>query len=414
MNQDNMVIIGSGHAGARAAQTLRSEGWDGRITMIGAEARTPYERPPLSKAVLQRRAAPEDAPLFPSGSPESQGVDHLSGVSVRSVNREARQVILSDGRALDYHRLLLATGAGPRQLTIPGMDLRGGYYLRSAEDAAAIADHLQPGAAIVIIGGGLIGLEVAASAAAHDCKVTVVEAGPRLMMRAVPAAMSGAIHDAHREKGTRFIFGRQVARLSGEEGKLRSVELDDGAVLPCDAVVVAIGVNPRTELAADAGLAIENGIAVDQYLRSSDPDIFAAGDVCSFALPSGERIRLECWKNAEDQGVLAGRNMLGAEAAYDPFPWMWSDQFGRTMQIGGRPELAAGEVERLCTDGTLLVYHLDEGGRIAGISGFGSLREVSRGVRAGRLLMEKGVTPDAKILADPEADLRLIASGAVA
>ena len=413
MSQDNMVVVGSGHAGARAVQALRANNWRGRITLIDGEGCTPYERPPLSKAVLKGHVKAEDAPLFPTGFLDGNDVELLTGVEAVAIDRPARQLHLSSGGYVDYHRLLLATGAEPRELDIPGKELGGSHSLRNAGDAARIAPHLKPGADIVIVGGGLIGLEVAASATAHGCNVTVIEAGPRLMTRAVPERLAHTIRHFHESKAVRFVFGRQAGAFLGDDGVLRALRLDDGTTLPCTVAVISIGVRPRTALAEAAGLDIDNGIAVDRFLRTSDPSIYAAGDACSFVLASGKRMRLECWKNAEDQGVVVARNMLGADEPYIPSPWMWSDQFDRTMQIAGQVDGAA-HVERHCADGTLLIYHLDENRMILGVSGFGSIREVSRGVRTGQLLMEKDVRPGNQALSDPDFDLRTFAKAAVA
>ncbi|RVI68446.1 ferredoxin reductase [Sinorhizobium meliloti] len=413
VHQENMVIVGCGHAGARAAQALRTNGWHGGITLVDGEGRTPYERPPLSKAVLKGESEAEDAPLFPADFLAKNDIHVLKGVAAAAIDRPTRQLRLSDGGSIAYHRLLLATGAEPRNLIVPGADLPGSHTLRSADDAARIFPYLRPGAEIVIVGGGLIGLEAAASATVRGCKVTVVEAGPRPMMRAVPAELSHEVRLFHESKDVRFVLGRQVSELEGD-GRVRCVRLDDGTVLPCTAVVISVGVSPQTALAEAAGLEIDNGIAVDRFLRTSDPFIYAAGDACAFEQVSGPRMRLECWKNAEDQGTLAGRNMLGSDEAYVPLPWMWSDQFDRTMQIAGQAGGSAEDVRRRCPDGTLLIYHLDKDQMILGISGFGSIREVSRGVRMGQLLMERGIRPGRKALADPEFDLRSLAKAAVA
>jgi NADPH-dependent 2,4-dienoyl-CoA reductase/sulfur reductase-like enzyme len=315
---------------------------------------------------------------------------------------------------LDYHRLLLATGAAPRDLGVPGRQASGIYPLRHAADAENIAPRLQQGADIVIVGGGLIGLEAAAAAISRGCNVTVVEAGPRLMMRAVPAPLSAKIRQYHESKGVRFLFGRQVMGFGEHAGVLNSVSLDDGTTLACSASIMSIGVLPRTELAQRAGLALDNGVAVNCFLQSSDPFIYAAGDASSFKLTSGLRMRLECWKNAEDQGSVVARNMMGGSEPYLPFPWMWSDQFDQTMQIAGIADGAADHVERQCEDGTLLVYHLDDAEKIQAVSGFGSIREVSRGVRGGQLLMERGLQPSLQALQDPNCDLRMFAKAGVA
>lgn len=414
MHQENMVIVGAGHSGARAAQALRANGWQERITIIDAEGRTPYERPPLSKAVLKGERAAEVAPLFPAGYLAENGIDFLSGIGATAIDRAGQRLALSDGNTLPYHRLLLATGAIPRDLGVPGRDASGIYPLRNAADAESIAQRLQPGVDIVIVGGGLIGLEAASAAISRGCNVTVVEAGPRLMMRAVPAPLSSKIRHHHESKGVRFLFGRRVVGFGQHAGGLNSVSLNDGTTLTCSASIISIGVLPRTELAERSGLTLDNGVAVNCFLQTSDPYIYAAGDASSFALGPGVRMRLECWKNAEDQGSVVARNMMGGCEPYLPFPWMWSDQFDQTMQIAGIADGAVDHVERQCEDGTLLIYHLDDAEKIQAVSGFGSIREVSRGVRAGQMLMERGLQPSRQALQDPNCDLRMFAKAVVA
>jgi NADPH-dependent 2,4-dienoyl-CoA reductase/sulfur reductase-like enzyme len=413
VSNDGMVIVGSGHAGARAAQALRLNGWQGGIVVVEAEETTPCERPPLSKAVLSGASRPEDHPLFPHDFLARQAVDLRRGTRAVEVECGSRRVRLSDGSSLFYERLLLAPGAAPRMLDVPGAALNGTGFLRSAADATRMASWLQPGTGVVIVGGGLIGLEAAATAIGRRCEVTVIEAGGRLMTRAVPSQMSDLVQRHHEDRGVRFRLGRQVTALQGV-GRVSGVELDDGSTIPCSVVLVAIGVAPRVELAQAAGLEIDNGIAADGFLCCSEPSVFTAGDACAFETSTGQRVRLESWKNAEDQGALAARNMLGAHEPYLPVPWMWSDQYESTMQITGFPERGDQHAIRTCVDGTLLVYHLGADDAITGVSGFGSVREVARGVRTGQMLMQKNFHPGRAALEDPSADLKALAKMAAA
>ncbi|MQX80487.1 NAD(P)/FAD-dependent oxidoreductase [Sinorhizobium medicae] len=408
MPHDGIVIVGSGHAGARAAQSLRANGWQHRISVIDGEGCAPYERPPLSKAVLSGKSRPEDAVLFPQDFVEQHGIDFRSGVRAVGIDRDTRQVRLSNDDAVSYGRLLLTPGAEPRLLDIPGRELEGVFSLRTAVDACGLSGQLLPGADVVIVGGGLIGLEVAASAIQRGCSVTVIEAGPRLMTRAVPPELAELIRLLHETRGVRFILGRQAVALLGSQ-RIEALRMDDGSTLACTAALISIGVTPRTDLALAAGLEIENGIAVDCFLKTSDPFIYAAGDACAFKNGDGSRLRLECWKNAEDQGALAARNMMGANEPYTPMPWMWSDQYDRTMQIAGHPEFGEQHVARHCPDGSLLVYHLDANDAIVGVSGFGSLREIARGVRTGQMLMQRGIHPAKEALQNPKIDLKAAA-----
>ena len=412
MTENGIFIVGSGHAGSRAAQSLRGYGWTGSITLLDGEDSQPYERPPLSKSVLVGETTIENCALFKNGFLEDD-IDYMSGVSAVGLSPERRLLTLSNGQIIGYERLLLAPGAQPRPLGIPGADLQGVSYLRTAADATLVSGWMRPGTRMIIIGGGLIGLEAASSAILKGCTVSVIEAGPRLMTRAVPAEISGRIRAFHEDHGVKFVFGRAANLIYGDE-RVGGVRLDDGTEMDCDVVLACIGVMPRVSLAVAAGLRVENGIAVDRHLRTSDPFIYAAGDACSFDEGNGLRTRLECWKNAEDQGALAARNMLGADELYSPIPWMWSDQYEKTMQIVGHPDRGVAEVFRMCSDGTQLVYHLNPDGGIAGVSGFGSIREVARGVRIGQLMIEKGIRPSVAVLQDATIDLKALASARAA
>lgn len=402
-----MVIVGAGQAGGRAAETLRAEGWSGPITLVGAEPVAPYERPPLSKAVLTGDKTADACALFPTAWYAEQGIDLRLGVPVAGIRRDTREVVLADGTVLPYHRLLLATGAEPRRLAVPGGELPGVHYLRSAAHSVALAEALGPGRRAVVVGGGFIGLEVAASAVQRGAEVLVVEAGQRLLTRAVPPFVAARIEARHFEAGIGFRLGAGVEAILGETA-VTAVRLAGGEEVPCDVVIVGIGVTPRTELAAAAGLALDNGIAVDEHLRTSDPAIFAAGDCCSFPHGLfGRRVRLESWQNAEDQGRLAARNMLGQGLTTDTtVPWFWSDQHDLSIQVVGLPEGAVRSVERVAGPAAALVFYLAADDRLVAAGAVGPESAIARDIKLARMMIERGLRPDPALLQDPRTGLK--------
>ncbi|WP_169708521.1 NAD(P)/FAD-dependent oxidoreductase [Trinickia terrae] len=407
MHEDAIVIVGAGLAGARASVELREAGYANRIVLIGGEAHAPYDRPPLSKAVLAGQKTIGECALFAEGVFAQHAIDVQLDRRVVEIDRSAHRVVLDDGSTVSYRKLLIATGAEPRQLAVNGALKAGVMTLRTADDARSLAARLSPGQRLAIVGGGFIGLEVAASACGMGCDVTVIEEGQRVLMRAVPPAIAARIEARHRAAGVRFRFAAQVAEIAGR-GAAREVCLADGERIPCDTVVIGIGAAPRTALACAAGLEIAHdtkGIAVDERLATSDPDIFAAGDVTSFPHPLyGARIRLECWKNAEDQARVAARNMTGAEIRYQAVPWFWSDQYELSIQIAGLPQFGVEQVVRETAD-ALLLFHLRADGALAAASGVGT-GAVGRDVRIAQMLIERGVRVDAGDLADPSVRLK--------
>jgi 3-phenylpropionate/trans-cinnamate dioxygenase ferredoxin reductase subunit len=397
-----MVIVGAGEAGAWAAITLREQGWNGPVTLIGAEDRPPYERPPLSKAVLLAEAEPAPATVLDRDRAAALGIELILGAEVTAIDRAARSITLAGGRALRYSRLLLATGARPRRLAVPGHE--HALYLRRFEDALALRPRLRPGARIVVIGGGFIGLELAVAATARGCAVTVIEALPRILMRGVPAELAAVIADRHRAAGVVLRTGIGVERI--EPGG--AVVLADGSRIAADTVIAGIGAVPETALTEAAGLAVDNGIAVDATLATSDPDIFAAGDcaACAHPLYPGRRIRLEAWRNALDQGVLAARNMLGRAEPIAAVPWFWSDQHELTLQIAGLADAGQATVGRDLGDGARLLFHLAADGRLVAAGGLGPLGRIAREVRLAEMLIARRAAPDAGSLASPEVKLK--------
>ena len=402
---DSMVIVGGGQCGARAAHALRENGWNGAITLLGNEAMLPYERPPLSKAVLLGQRTADQCTIYDKAFYRDHRIDVHVDTAVTAINREERKVVLADGAIVGYHRLLIATGAEPRRFELSGW-LAGVHVLRSVTDAHAIADELRPGRRIVVIGAGFIGLEVASTAVARGCEVVVLEAAPRALMRAVPEVVADCLVERHRGMSVDVRFSVRITRMTGDT-RVNGILLADGTIIPCDAVVVGIGVTPRVALAQAVGLDIENGIAVDSMLRTSDPAIYAAGDVCSFFHPLyGRQIRLESWKNAEDQARIAARNMLGYEETCSAVPWFWSDQSDMTIQIAGLPALGTSTVVRETGASSRVFFALDADGVLVGASGVGQTGEIAKDVRMAQELIARRAVVDPAQLADRTFKLR--------
>jgi 3-phenylpropionate/trans-cinnamate dioxygenase ferredoxin reductase subunit len=367
----SFVIVGAGLAGAKAAETLRDEGFDGSVVLIGEEPERPYERPPLSKGLLLGSATRDSAFVHDPDWYRDHGVDLRTGTAVTSVDRDRREVTLAGGERLGYDRLLLATGARPRTLPVPGAELDGVLYLRTLADSRRVDQALVAGSQLVIVGAGWIGLEVAAAARQRGVTVDVVETADLPLQRVLGDRMAGVFADLHREHGVTFHFGTQVARFDGGARASRVV-LSDGTALPADAVLVAVGARPNTELAERAGLAVDNGVLVDAGLRTSDPHIYAAGDVANVEHPSlGTRIRVEHWANALHAGPAAARAMLGGQVSYDWLPYFYTDQYDLGMEYSGWVPPAA--TDRIVVRGDLakrefIVFWTDGGRVVAGMN----------------------------------------------
>jgi 3-phenylpropionate/trans-cinnamate dioxygenase ferredoxin reductase subunit len=407
MNDYGMVIVGAGEAGARAAAELRSRGWNGPVTLIGDEAHAPYERPPLSKRVLCE--ADEAMPTTIADRPKLSelGISFLAGDAVVRIDRQSHLVHLASGRQVPYERLLLATGANPRRLAVPGDAAGDLLYLRKFGDALALRERLRPGKRVAVIGGGFIGLEVAASAVANGCEVTLIEAAPRILMRGVPEPIAELVEKRHREAGVAFRIGSGIQRVD-RVGEELSITLADGAVVRCDAALAGIGAIPETSLAADCGLELENGVKANERLQTSDPDIYAAGDCCSFPHPlyDGKRIRLEAWRNAQDQGTHAAGNLLGDEASYEAVPWFWSDQYDQTLQVAGLADPGQQIVRRDLGKKGQLFFHLAADSRLVSASGMGSVGAIAKEIRLAELLIESRAQPSIEALSDPGIKLK--------
>ncbi|MGW4116256.1 NAD(P)/FAD-dependent oxidoreductase [Actinosynnema sp. NPDC004786] len=357
MAEQVFVVVGAGLAGARAAQALREEGFAGRVVLVGDDPERPYERPPLSKGYLlgdQERASVyvHDEQWY-----EANAVELRLDCAVTALDRVAHRVELAGGGHLDYTKLLLATGSSPRRLPVPGDDLPGVHYLRRLDQADRLREAMTPGASVVVVGAGWIGLEVAAAARARDCAVTVVEPSPTPLHAPLGPELGGFFADLHRRHGVGFRFGTHVTELRGD-GRVSAAVLADGTVLPADVVVVGVGVRPNTALAERAGLAVEDGVAVDASLRTGDPDVFAAGDVAApFSPHYGRRVRVEHWANAQEGGQVAARSMLGRGVTYDELPYFFSDQYDLGMEFTGW--FPPGGYDRVVTRGDVdgLAFH---------------------------------------------------------
>lgn len=400
----HFVIVGAGECGARAAMALREQGFDGDVTLVGDETHLPYERPPLSKQGMLAEVFAAKTIATAERFAEAN-VALRRGMHVAGIDRAARRLTGTDGTTLPYDKLLLATGAAPRRL--PGTEGNRIVYLRTLDDARRLRDDLLPGRRLVIIGGGFIGLELAASARARGAEVTLIEAMPRLLSRAVPEAIAAGIQARHELEGVSLIFGDGIAAIrSGASAAV--VELSSGRRVVADLVLVGIGAVPNAALATGAGLAVDNGIAVDQHLMTGDGNILAAGDCCSFplAIYGGRRVRLESWRNAQDQGNLAARNMLGANEAVASVPWFWSDQYELTLQIAGLADEGATVVRRDIGEGAYILFHIGADGRLVAASGIGEGGAVAKDVRLAEMLIGRGARPAANELADPTVRLK--------
>ncbi|MHB1218639.1 MAG: NAD(P)/FAD-dependent oxidoreductase [Alphaproteobacteria bacterium] len=400
---DSLVIVGASQAGGRAAQAARAAGFGGRIVLIGEEEWLPYERPPLSKQLLKADEGIERVQLHPPSFYEEKSIELKLGTPVTGIDRTARQVRVGGG-VVKYDRLLIATGARVRKLPLPGAGLEGVFYLRTLNDSHVIRARLKDKPRVVVIGGGFIGLEAAASARACGCAVTVLEAADRLMGRAIAPEVGAYFAELHKKHGTDVRLGAQIVRFEGA-GKIERVLFADGTALSCELLIIGIGIVPNVELAAEAGLVVDNGIVVDEYGRTSDPDIFAAGDVTN--QPNawvGRRLRLESYQNAQDQGMAVGRNMAGESHIHNDRLWVWSDQYETNLQMIGAPSAW----DRLAyrgdpASGSFTVFYL-HGGKIVGVNAINNGREV----RILERLMASGVSVTPDQLADPAVNLRKI------
>jgi len=357
---DKIVIIGAGQAAAQAIATLRAEAYTGALTLIGEEPFPPYQRPPLSKAYLSGDFARDRLFLRPDSFYAESQCKMLLNTRATTIDRARKVVQLSDGVALPYERLLIATGARVRTLPLKGSDLKGVHYLRGIADVDAIRPRLVPGSRLAVVGGGYIGLEVAAVAVKRGVDVTVIEAADRVMVRAVTPRMSAFYEQYHRSAGVKFLLNATAQAFQGTSAVQAVVT--SGGTVPADIALVGVGIVPNQEIAAEAGLSCNNGIVVDEYAATSDPDIFAAGDCTNHPAFAGGRVRLESVQNAIDQAKHAALGLVGRPSPYSEVPWFWSDQYDLKLQIAGLAR--AGDVVVLRGDPAtrkFAAFHLREG-----------------------------------------------------
>ncbi len=339
-SDQSIVIVGASLAGARAAQTLRDEGFSDPVILIGEEDETPYERPPLSKDYLMGKHGREKLYVQPREWYGEHDVDLRLGTRVTELDPAAHELVLSGGQRIGYSRLLLATGSSPRRLPVPGADLGGVLYLRYVGDSDRIRAAFENAARVAVIGAGWIGLETAAAARAAGAEVTVLEMAELPLLRVLGREVAGVFARLHEQNGVDLRFGVQVAEITaGGQGTAGGVRLADGTQIDADVVIVGIGITPNVQLATAGGLAVDNGIVTDERLRTSDPDVFAAGDVANAFHPLlGKHIRVEHWANARHQPVVAAKAMLGKDVSYDRVPYFYTDQYDLGMEYAGYVE----------------------------------------------------------------------------
>ena len=336
---ERVVIVGGGLAAAKTAEALRDEGYAGSIVLFAAEKHLPYDRPPLSKAFLKGEQSEADGYVLPESWYAEHDVDLRIGTAVTAVDAAAHEVVATDGSRTAYDKLVLATGASPRRSDLPGADLGGVLYLRTVEDSERLKEAFQPGADVVIVGGGWIGLEAASAAREAGATVTVLEMAPQPLIAVVGPELGQSFADLHREHGVDVRTGVTVAAIEAGANPHRvgAVRLGDGTSIPADTVLVGIGAVPNTDLAVTAGLELDNGIVVDAQGRSSDPDIFAVGDVANADTPAlGQRVRVEHWANALDRPPSVARGILGKPGDFDKLPFFYSDQYDLGLEYSGR------------------------------------------------------------------------------
>jgi len=407
---DNIVIVGMGHAAGQTSISLRQHGFTGRITMIGEEPYLPYQRPPLSKKFLAGEISPDRLLLRPESFYADHNIDVRVSTRVTNVHRDKKQVTLETGEEISYEKLVIATGSHVRRLDLPGADLPGIHYLRTIDDVLRIQSSFEPGAHIAIIGGGYIGLEVAAVAVSRGLYVTVLEMADRVMSRVVAPAVSEFFEKAHREAGVDIRCNAKPGASFKGENRLEAIKADDGTRIRCDLAVIGVGVLPTVSLAEAAGLECNNGIMVDEFCRTRDPAILAVGDCTNHPNSLlGRRVRLESVHNAQEQAKTAAATICGKPQAYAQIPWFWSDQYDLKLQIAG---LSAGYDEYVIrgdpAERSFAAFYLNAG-RLIAVDAINSAREFM----LSKKLIAIGARFDPEILADMEIPFKDLANAAL-
>jgi 3-phenylpropionate/trans-cinnamate dioxygenase ferredoxin reductase component len=402
VSERGIVVVGGGHGGSQIAASLREKGYDGRLTLVTAESDVPYQRPPLSKAYL-KTLDHELLPLRPESFYEKNHIDLHLGATVTAIDLVGKTLAVVGGGEIPFDRLALAPGARPRIPAIDGIDLDGVFYLRDAADARKLRTALHQTASVVVVGGGFIGLEIAATARLLGKSVTILEAADRLMGRVVAPEISHHFLHLHRSWGSDVRLDTPVGKLLGEDGRVIAVETAAGDAVQAEIAVIGIGVVPNVEVAAEAGLAIGNGILVDDFLLTSAPDVVAIGDCVSFHhWELGRQVRLESVQNAVDQGKTAAATLLGARESYRAVPWFWSDQGDVKLQmVGLSMDATASVVRGNPGDGTFSVFHYKDDRLVA-------IDSVNRAAdhMVGRRMLAAGMNLPAQQAADESIDLK--------
>ena len=401
MTNKTIVIVGASLAGVKAAETLRTQGFDGRIRLIGEEPDHPYQRPPLSKGYLSGQVDLDDVYLHSSSWYSEQGVEVRTSTTVTAIDPGAHQVVLDAAERVDYHQLLLTTGARPRRLDVAGAGLDGVHYLRSLADTEQLKAAAAKATSVAVIGAGWIGAEVTASLRSLGLPVTLLDTASVPLERVLGAEVGAVYHALHSDHGVTMLMGDGLASLHGA-GRVQEIRTTDGRSIPADLVVVGIGATPRTELASAAGLTVDNGIVVDEHLRTSAPDVFAAGDVANSWHPLfGEHLRVEHWANALNQGIAAAPNMLGNPTAYERIPYFFSDQYDLGMEYSGHAANWDQVVFRGDAAGReFIAFWLHQGVVVAGMNA--NVWDVTTPIQ--QLIHERAVIDPAR-LADPDIPL---------
>ncbi len=406
------MIVGASHAGASAAVALRDNGFDGTVTVIGNEPVLPYQRPPLSKKYLTGEMSFDRLLLRQPEFYAGRGIEMVTGKEVAAFDPDAGTLTLADGSTGKFDKIALCTGSRPRRLpALNGGGLDNVFLMRTLDDADRLASQIVAGRRMVVVGGGYIGLEAASVAASCGMEVTVVEAAPRILMRVACKQTSDVIRNLHHANGTRIVEGVKLARLENCEGGIGSgalarAVLEDGTEIDADVAVVGIGIDPNVQLAERAGLAIDNGIAVDEAGRTSHRLVFAAGDCASFPW-QGRRIRLESVQNAQDQAVAAAKAMLDMDVAYQPVPWFWSDQFDAHLQICGLGQDYDRIIERDNGQGSCSYWYY-RGDEFLAVDAVND----ARSYMVAKRFLEIGYNPDAEAIGDPSSDLKAMLKAA--
>jgi 3-phenylpropionate/trans-cinnamate dioxygenase ferredoxin reductase component len=412
-NQADVVIVGASHGGSEVASRLRHGGFTGSIALIGAESYLPYQRPPLSKAFLAGEMTPEHLLIRSAAAYEKAEIGWYPATIVKAIDRVGWRLQLASGGVFGYGKLVLATGGKPRRLTIPGSELNGLHYMRTIADVDALRSEFVSGARMVIVGGGYIGLEVAAVAVKHGLDVEIVEFAPRVLARVAGPELSAYYEALHRNAGVKLRLSTGVEGFTPSTkmpGRVGAVRCSDGTLLPADIVLVAVGLVPNVELAQEAGIAIGNGIVVDEFCRTSDPDILAIGDCTEHPLPflDGKRVRLESVPNAVEQARVAASVLNGAPSPYNAVPWFWSDQYHLKLQSVGLSQNHDRVVIRPARHPEgFVAFYLSEGRMIAA----DCVNAIVEFNTAKKLIADK-IFVDPASLADPDVNLKSLVPAA--